>query len=83
MKTDTFTKPPKNIKPILEQLRVSLRWTRASYLILSGFLMLLFLIGYVWWPLVEEYLSYINPNYPIWQQIDWFLIGIFFFMSLR
>jgi hypothetical protein len=82
MKTDTITSTPKQAKPILNQLRASLRWTRASYLILSGFLMLLFLIGYVWWPLVEEYLGYFNPDYPIWQQIDWLLIGIFLFMSL-
>lgn len=44
--------------------------------------MLLFLIGYVWWPLVEEYLSYFNPEISIWRQIDWLLIGNFLFMSV-
>ena len=59
-----------------------MKWTRASYYLFSGFLLLLFLIGYVWWPLVEEYLSYFRPDIPIWRQIDWLLIGNFLFMSL-
>ena len=67
---------------LFAQLRQSLRWTRSSYYLMSGFILLLFLIGYVWWPLLDEYLSYINPDYPIWRQIDWLLIGIFLFMSL-
>jgi hypothetical protein len=82
MKTEMINDTYNQIKPIFKQLGDSLRWTRASYLILSGFLMLIFLIGYVWWPLVEEYIGYFNPDYPIWQQIDWLLIGIFLFMSL-
>lgn len=53
-----------------------------SYVLLSGFLLALFLIGYVWWPLLEDYLSYINPAFPIWRQIDWLLIGNFLVMSL-
>ena len=69
-------------KPILRQVGQKLRWTRASYYLLSGFFLLLFLIGYVWWPLVEEYLATFNPNYPVWRQIDWLLIGDFLFMSL-
>jgi hypothetical protein len=67
--------------PIQETLH-RFGWTRASYYLLSGFLLLLFLIGYVWWPLVVEYLSYFNPDYPIWRQLDWLLIGNFLFMSL-
>lgn len=63
-------------------LRKALRWTKASYWLLSGFVLLLFLIGYVWWPLVEEYISYFNPHVPLWRQIDWLLVGIFLFMSL-
>lgn len=66
-----------NFKTVLK----TLRWTRSSYYLLSGFLMLLFLIGYVWWPLVEEYLSYFNPSVAIWKQIDWLLVGNFLFMS--
>ncbi len=60
----------------------TLRWTLASYYLLSGFFMLLFLIGYVWWPLVEEYFSYFNPEVSYWKQIDWLLIGNFLFMSI-
>jgi hypothetical protein len=59
-----------------------LKWTRSSYYLFSGFLLLLFLIGYVWWPLVEEYLSYFRPDIPVWRQIDWLLIGNFLFMSV-
>jgi len=69
---------PSQIKKALK----SLRWTRTSYFMLSGFLMLLFLIGYVWWPLVEEYLSYFNPEISIWRQLDWLLVGNFLFMSI-
>ncbi|HKJ28461.1 MAG TPA: hypothetical protein VJ965_12535 [Anaerolineales bacterium] len=67
---------------ILREIRRRLRWTKASYYLLSGFLMLLFLIGYVWWPLVEEYISYFQPDIPIWRQIDWLLIGNFLFMTV-
>ncbi len=49
---------------------------------LSGFLLLIFLIGYVWWPLVLEYFSYFNPDISIWAQIDKLLVGVFLFMSL-
>ena len=57
-------------------------WTRSSYYLLSGFLLIIFLIGYVWWPLAEEYLSYIDWDGAWWMYIDWLLIGIFLFMSL-
>jgi len=49
---------------------------------LSGFLLVVFLIGYIWWPLLEEYLNQIDPEYPIWRQIDWLLIGNFLVMSV-
>jgi hypothetical protein len=74
----TSTENPSQIKEVLR----ALRWTRASYFLLSGFFMLLFLIGYIWWPLVEEYLAYFNPEISIWKQIDWLLIGNFLFMSI-
>ncbi len=57
-------------------------WTKTSSGILGGFLLVLFLIGYVWWPLLDEYLSYFNPELPIWRQIDWLLIGNFLVMSI-
>lgn len=64
------------------KLRRALRWTRASYALLSGFFMTLFLLGYVWWPLAEEYLSYIDWEGPWWRYLDWLLLGIFFIMTL-
>lgn len=48
----------------------------------STFLLLLFIMGYVWWPLAEEYLAQINWQGQWWRQLDWLLIGIFAFMSL-
>ncbi len=57
------------------------KFSRASYTLLSVFLAVILLIMYIWWPLVEEYVGYFNPDYPIWRQLDWLLIGIFLFMS--
>jgi hypothetical protein len=63
-------------------LTAELGLTRWSYVLLSTFLLTLFVLGYVWWPLAEEYLAQIDWNRPIWQQIDWLLIGIFAVMSV-
>ena len=60
----------------------NIRWTKTSSALLGGFLLVLFLIGYVWWPLLDEYLGFFNPEFPIWRQIDWLLIGIFLVMSV-
>jgi hypothetical protein len=60
----------------------SLRWNKTSYFLLSLFLAVIALIIVVWWPLAQEYLGSVNPDYPIWAQIDWLLIGIFLVMSL-
>jgi len=81
---DTIRDPhiPETGTSIFRQVFNRLRWTKASYYLLSGFLLLLFLIGYVWWPLVEEYLSYFHPDIPIWRQIDWLLVGNFLFMTI-
>ena len=49
---------------------------------MSGFFLTLFLLGYVWWPLAEEYLSYIPWDGEWWRYMDWLLILIFLFMSL-
>lgn len=66
----------------LKSLATTLRWTRSSKYLMSGFLLLLLLIGYVWWPLVTEYFSTYNPQIPLWRQVDWLLVGIFGVMSL-
>ncbi len=57
-------------------------WTRHSSILLGGFLLTIFLIVYIWWPLAEEVLSYIDWNGPWWLYMDWLLIGVFLFMSL-
>ena len=57
-------------------------WTRHSYVLLSVFFLTLFLIGYIWWPLAKEYLSYIDWHGSWWLYLDWLLLGIFFSMTL-
>lgn len=57
-------------------------WNKTSYMLMSGFALLIFLIGYIWWPLLEEYISTYNPYYSFWVQFDWLLLGIFLGMSL-
>jgi hypothetical protein len=63
-------------------LRSALRWSRASYILLSSFLLTILLMGYIWWPLAEEYLAYIDWQGPWWLALDWLLIGIFLAMTL-
>jgi hypothetical protein len=60
----------------------ALGWTPHSYYLLSGFVLTLFLLGYIWWPLAKEYLSYIDWHGSWWLYLDWLLLGIFLFMSL-
>lgn len=57
-------------------------WTRDSSILLGGFFVTIFLIVYIWWPLAEEYLKYVDWNGAWWAYIDWLLLGIFGFMSL-
>ncbi len=57
-------------------------WTKHSSILLGGFLLTIFLIVYIWWPLAEEVLSYIDWDGPWWLYMDWLLVGIFLFMSL-
>jgi hypothetical protein len=59
-----------------------LGWNRTSYLLLSAFVLTLLMLGYVWWPLAEEYLAQIDWDGPWWRQLDWLLIGIFAFMTV-
>lgn len=60
----------------------SFRWSRTSTFLLSLMLSIIALVIIVWWPLVQDYIRYFNPEYPIWMQIDWLLVGIFLFMSV-
>lgn len=59
----------------------ALGWTRSSYFLLSAFLLTLFLLGYVWWPLAKEYLDLIPWEGEWWRYIDYLLVNIFLFMS--
>jgi hypothetical protein len=77
--SDTPIDPPSISPP---DTSYSLRLTSASYFLLSVFLLTLALIGYVWWPLAEEYLALIDWTGPWWLYIDWLLIGIFLAMSI-
>jgi hypothetical protein len=72
-----------SLTTILISLPRRLGWTRASYYLLSGFLLAIALIIYVWWPLVVDYWASYNPEYPFWRQFDWLLLGIFSFMSFQ
>ena len=58
-----------------------LGWTRSSYFLLTAFLFTLFLLGYIWWPLAEEYLNLIPWEGEWWRYLDTLLINIFLFMS--
>jgi hypothetical protein len=57
-------------------------WTRDSSILLGGFLLTVFLIVYVWWPLAEEALRYVDWEGEWWRYMDWLLLGIFGFMSV-
>ena len=79
-----LTQSPSTTKKISTKRRIftALGWNRSSYYLLSVFLLTIFLIGYIWWPLAEEYLLYIDWGGAWWMYIDWLLIGIFVVMSL-
>jgi|YNPBryantNP2012_1023418.scaffolds.fasta_scaffold05692_4 hypothetical protein len=76
------TPPPHLRSPLWRRLTASLKWTRASYLLLSGLAATVFVVIVVWWPLVQSTLAYLDPSRPLWQQLDWLLLGIFAVMSL-
>ncbi len=57
-------------------------WTKHSTVLLGGFFLIVLLIVYIWWPLAEEALKYIDWSGPWWHYMDWLLLGIFAFMSL-
>ena len=57
-------------------------WTRDSSILLGGFFVTIFLIVYIWWPLVQAYLVYVDWKGRWWLYIDWLLLGVFLFMSV-
>lgn len=67
---------------LFRRILVLFGWTRSSSVLLGGFLLVCGLIAYVWWPLAQEAMAYINWSGPWWLYMDWLLLGIFTFMSL-
>lgn len=66
------------------RLATALGWTRHSTYLFSAFLLTVFLIAYIWWPLAEEALATFNGGQPWWVDLlyfDWLLVGIFLVMS--
>jgi hypothetical protein len=57
-------------------------WTRDSSILLGGFFVTVILIVYIWWPLAQEYLAYVDWNGAWWRYMDWLLLGIFGFISI-
>lgn len=57
-------------------------WTTASYALMGVFLLTVFLIIYIWWPIAVQVLAYIDLGGQWWRYFDWLLVGIFLFMSL-
>jgi hypothetical protein len=57
-------------------------WSRSSSVLLGGFFLICGLIAYIWWPLAQEALAYVDWSGPWWQYMDWLLLGIFTIMSL-
>jgi hypothetical protein len=75
---DQDPKPPS----IFQQVAKTMGWTRHSYYLLSGFVLLCGLIVYAWWPLAEDLLVYVDWGGPWWLYFDWLLVGIWLVMSL-
>ena len=69
-------------RPVFRELVKYMGWTRDSYLLFSGFVLLCGVIVYAWWPLAEELLAYIDWGGPWWLYFDWLLVGIWLVMSL-
>ncbi len=66
----------------MRRLPPLIRWSRSSTVLLSAFFTVIFLIIYIWWPLADEVLSYMDWKGPWWLYMDWLLVGLFLFMSL-
>ncbi|MFC2064311.1 hypothetical protein ACFLXB_04355 [Chloroflexota bacterium] len=66
----------------LLRIAKALGWNRSSYVILGIFLLMVIMILYVWWPLAEMVVSYVDWDGNWWLYFDWLLVGIFLFMTL-
>jgi len=73
-----FVRPPL----LFQRLLRLFGWTRSSSVLLGGFFLICGLIAYIWWPLAQEAMAFIDWNAAWWLYMDWLLLGIFAFMSL-
>ena len=67
---------------MLAKAREAFGWSRHSSVLLALFMLSCLLIIYIWWPLAEDYLRYVDWHGPWWRYMDWLLLGIFGFMTL-
>lgn len=68
----------------VRRLAAALGWTPHSRYLFSAFLLTVFLVAYIWYPLAEEALAYLQGGQPWWVDLlyfDWLLVGIFLAMS--
>lgn len=75
-------KNPVSLTALWQRLSTALGWTRSSYVLMSGFVATLFVIGVVWWPLAKDTLAYVDWSRSLWLQVDWLLLFDFAVMSL-
>ena len=68
--------------PNFRRIAKQIGWTRDSYYLFSGFVLLCGVIIYAWWPLAEEALAYVDWQGQWWLYMDWLLVGIWLVMSL-
>ena len=66
----------------MTRIKAIFGFTRHSTTLFSIFLLTCLLIVYIWWPLVQDYLSVIDGRLAWYYYVDWLLLGIFAFMSL-
>jgi hypothetical protein len=69
-------------RPPFRRLLDLFGWTRHSSVLLGGFFLVCGLIVYVWWPLAQEAMIYMDWSGQWWRYFDWLLVGIFAFMTL-
>ena len=82
MQSDEKDIKRKNKFQRLSWVTKALGWNRSSYVILGIFLLMVIMIVYVWWPLAEMVISYVDWSGDWWLYFDWLLVGIFLFMTL-